>query len=95
MARMRQPNAGDPVGIGAGFKPVADLAANGAAPGLLPDIAGFRRFSRYDQQHSHIPGERGGERLVKPDMGGGKAVSVQVYAHVRSQGAATDSAFPS
>src|SRR3546814_7559455 len=31
MALMRDPHAGDAIGISAGFQPVADLAANGAA----------------------------------------------------------------
>src|SRR3546814_2961658 len=55
MALMRDPHAGDAIGIAAGFQPVADLAANGAAARTAACRRAFRRFPRDDQHDADVP----------------------------------------
>lgn len=59
MARMRLPDAGDAVGIGARFQPMTDLSTDRAAPGVAIGSRRFWWFAGNDQQDTLIANQGG------------------------------------
>ena len=94
MARMGGADAGNAVGIAAGFKPMANLPPDRAAPRVAVKSRAFRWLSRNDKQDSRPLRQPQRDRLAQPDMGRRQRMAMQVDGHVRDQIAATDSAFP-
>lgn len=78
MTRMGGPDAGDLRGMATPRKPVADLRANGAAAVKAGRIVPFAWPAGDDEQYARVPYQRRLDRLVEPDMCGGKAVIVQI-----------------